>query len=30
VENLDVFDLRRMFLGDAPPLFLMEIIVRSA
>ena len=30
MENLDVFDLRRMFLGDAPPLFLVEIIVRSA
>lgn len=26
----DVFDLKRMFIGDAPPVFLLEIVVRTA
>lgn len=30
MENLEVFDLGRMFFGDAPPLFLLEIVVRTA
>jgi uncharacterized membrane protein YcaP (DUF421 family) len=29
VNPIDVFDLKRMFIGDAPPLFLLEIVVRT-
>lgn len=29
MEPIDVFDLTRMLIGDDPPLFLLEIVVRT-
>lgn len=29
MESIDVFDWQRMLIGDEPPLFLLEIVVRT-
>lgn len=29
MEAIDVFDLKRMLIGDEPPLFLLEIVART-
>ena len=29
MESIDVFDWQRMLIGDEPPLFLLEIMVRT-
>lgn len=29
METVDAFDLQRMLIGDEPPLFLLEIVVRT-
>lgn len=29
MDAIDIFDLKRMLIGDEPPLFLLEIVVRT-